>query len=275
MLHALCDRADLNDIPFVADRQALDSTMRVIAALITAVSVLLAGPAWAGDMTAREVVARAHEAAGGAEWVDPRTLYMEGHGLFWRSGHEPVRYEPYRMWRVYPEGKDAAHVADGRVRIDAFLDGALVFQIAFDGQDTFNQHGRMDGAEASEEWANNFGFGAIRYALDEGYSLERLADDYVDGRPVRNVRVTDPKGGETLFSIASDDFQILKVAFATPRGWHERIYSDFYSNPAERWVQPGRVRLFYDGVKANETIWTAHSLNQEMDEALFRPGPAE
>lgn len=240
-----------------------------IAAL--ALCMALTAPAMAEEgLSARDIIARAHEAAGGAQWVSPQTLLMEGHGVFFPGGgHEPVIYEPYRMWRVYPEGKDDAHIADGRVRIDAFRDGEIVFQLAFDGVNTYNQNGLVPGAEASAEWANNFGFGAIRYALDPEYSLHRLPDDYVDGREVYVIRVTDAVGGQALFSIAHEDHAILRVGFQTARGWHERIYSDFYSNPGDSWVQPGRVRLFYNGVKANETIWTSYTLNAPMEQSLF------
>lgn len=239
--------------------------------LALAISLCVAAPAFADDaLEARQIIERAHEAAGGEEWVNPQTLYMEGHGVFFPGGgHEAVIYEPYRMWRVYPEGKDDAHIADGRVRIDALRDGAIVFQLAFDGVNTYNQNGLVPGAEASAEWANNFGFGAIRYALDPEYTLHRLPDDYVDGREAYVVRVTDAVGGEAVFAVAQDDYAILRVGFDTARGWHERIYSDFFSNEGDAWVQPGRVRLFYNGVKANETIWTAYRINAPMDDALF------
>lgn len=240
--------------------------LALIAALVSFAPAAIADEA----LEARQIIERAHEAAGGALWVNPETLYMEGHGVFFPDGgHEPVIYEPYRMWRVYPEGKDDAHIADGRVRIEAFRDGEIVFQLAFDGQNTYNQNGLVPGGSASPEWSNSFGFGAIRYALDPEYTLHRLPDDYVDGREVHVIRVTDAAGGDTVFSIAQDDYAILRVGFETPRGWHERIYSDFFSTEGDAWVQPGRVRLFYNGVKANETIWTAYRINEPMEESLF------
>lgn len=208
------------------------------------------------ELSATEIVKRAYEHAGGDAWVNPSSLLMEGYGLFWRSSEQFVRYEPYRMWRVYPASKDAAHAADGRVRIEAFNDGELVFQLAFDGQHTYNQDGRLDESADSERWASNFGFGVIRHALDDCYSVSRLPDDYVDGAPAYTIRVVDPSGGETLFGIRKSDFAIVSVGFETPRGWHERIYSDFYRNEDGGWLQPGRVRLYYDGVKANEIYWT-------------------
>ena len=62
---------------------------------------------------------------------------------------------------------------------------------------------------------------------------------------------------------------MLSVAFDTERGWHERIYSGFYSNPGASWVQPRRVRLFYNGVKANEVIWTRHLVDAPLPDYLF------
>ncbi len=225
-------------------------------------------------LTGAQIVAGAHEAAGGDAWVNPESLYMEGYGLFWRGAEDFVRYEPYRMWRVYPQVKDAARAADGRVRIEAMANGEPVFQIAFDGAHTYDQNGRIEEEADSERWASNFGFGVIRHALDDGYTVDRLPDDYVDGAPAYTVRVNDPAGGATLFNIRTADFAVVRVGFDTPRGWHERIYSDFYTNEDGGWVQPGRVRLYYDGVKANEIYWTRFTTGEDFGDALFRLGEA-
>lgn len=243
----------------------------LFAALLAATPAALAQEG--ETLTGADIVAQAYESAGGDAWVNPSSLYMEGYGLFWTGGPEAVRYEPYRMWRVYPASKDAAHAADGRVRIEAFAGGEVVFQLSFDGVDTYNQDGRVEGEGAdSSRWASNFGFGVIRHALDEGYSVDRLPDDAVDGRPAYTVQVNDPAGGATLFNIAQNDHAILRVAFDTPRGWHERIYSDFYRNEEGGWNQPGRVRLYYNGVKANEIYWTAFTTGDVYHDSLFRLG---
>ena len=77
-----------------------------------AVLALLAAHVAAGDpprvespdnLTSVDIIERAYEQAGGEEWVNPSSLLMEGYGLFWRGTEEWVRYEPYRMWRVYPD----------------------------------------------------------------------------------------------------------------------------------------------------------------------------
>lgn len=224
------------------------------------------------DLSATQIVERAYEHAGGDAWVNPRSLLMEGYGLFWQGGEQFVRYEPYRMWRVYPASKEAAHAADGRVRIEAFNAGEVVFQLAFDGEHTYNQDGRLGDSADSERWSSNFGFGVIRHALDDSYEVSRLPDDYVDGAPAYRIRVTDPKGGETLFGIRRSDFAIVSVGFATPRGWHERIYSNFYRNAEGGWLQPGRVRLYYAGVKANEIYWTRFVTGESYPLDMFQLG---
>ena len=63
---------------------------------------------------------------------------------------------------------------------------------------------------------------------------------------------------------------MLKVAFATPRGWHERYYSDFFRKPGMDWSQPSRIRLFYDGVKQNELFWQDFEIGKTYPETLFR-----
>lgn len=243
-----------------------------------AAAVLFAAPAFAeappvtapDDLTATQIIEQAYTHAGGDAWVNPESLLMEGYGLFWRGSEGFVRYEPYRMWRVYPQVKDDAHAADGRVRIEAFNDGDVVFQIAFDGTQTYDQNGLVEEEADSERWSSNFGFGVIRHALDDGYAVRRGPDDYVDGAPAYTVHIIDPAGGETLFNIRTEDFAVVRVGFDTPRGWHERIYSEFYRNEDGGWLQPGRVRLYYDGVKANEIYWTSFSTGEEFPVEMFQ-----
>ena len=229
----------------------------------------------APELTAAAIIARAHEAAGGEAWVHPRTLHLAGEAVFYREGGVVDRHERYEMWRVYPETKDDAHAADGMVRIQSWRNGETAILLAFDGERSYTAAGPQPPSEADRQWSENFGFGVIRFALDEGYRQERLPDDLVDGRPVFVVDVIDPSGGRTQFAVAQDNFQVLRVGFATPRGWHERIYSEFYTLPGSPWVQPGRIRLLYNGVKQNELFWRSFTLNEEMPISLFQiPAPA-
>ena len=228
----------------------------------------VAGSLQAATLDAATIVARAHAAAGGDTWVNPATLTMTGYGLFF-SGAEVRKHDSHRMWRVYPTRKSSAHQADGKVRIDSKIGDRFVFQIAWDGTHTYTKDGIVEDAADSARWQANFGFGSIRFALTDGYRVERLPDDRVDGFATYTVKVIDPTGTATLFGIGKGDYRIRWLGFATPRGWHERRYSDFFSKPGIDWVQPGRVRLFYDGVKANEIIWTDFNINTALDDDLF------
>ena len=222
----------------------------------------------APERSAEDIMKAAHEAAGGHDWSRPETLSMDGYAVFYREG-QATRHERHTMYRVYDASKSEAHRADGKVRIESVRDGMSIINVAFDGSVTSTNDGPQPQSDADARWASNFGFGVIRHALDEGYSLTRLPDDLVDGKGAYWIRVTDPIGGETQFAIAHEDHAILSVAFDTERGWHQRIYSDFYSNPGVNWVQPRRVRLFYNGIKANEVIWTRHKIDVDLPDCLF------
>ena len=225
------------------------------------------------DLSAADIIARAHAAAGGEHWTRPGTLFLKGYNVMHRGaiaeGGVPDLYDRYAMWRVFGEEKADAHAANGKVRIEAWTGDRLRLLLTFDGEATYTQNGKMPPSEADAQWSNNFGFGAIRNALDDGWTQVRKPDDFVDGRPAYMVELTDPSGGKTLFGIAIDDFAILSVGFDTPRGWHERRYSDFYTKPGVDWVQPMRVRLYYDGVKENEAVWTDFTVGEAFDDALF------
>lgn len=248
-----------------------------IMSLCLSVGVVRAGEAGADmpalypadvDRSAADIIAGAYEAAGGESWLRPQTLSMTGYGVFYRNG-KAATYDEYRMLRVYAGRKDNAHIADGKVRIEAKKNGEQVFIIAFDGETTYNQNGPVEDQTANAQWASNFGFGAIRHALNDGWTQTRLPDDLIDGRPAFLVELTDPVGGMTRFAIDQQTDHVLYVGFNTARGWHERRYSKFFSKPGVDWVQPGRVRLFYDGVKQNEVIWTDFEINKSQPDALF------
>jgi hypothetical protein len=223
----------------------------------------------AAELDGTEIVRRAHAAAGGPGWVRPKSLYLKGEAVFYTM--EGVkRCESYEMWRVFPDMTSAAHAANGRVRIQYSCGGKLDTMLSFDGESTYTLKGKMPASDADKQWSENFGFGVIRYALDEGFKVGRLPDDMIDGRPSFIVRVTDPSGGKTVFGIAQDNYNVLKVSFATPRGWHERIYSDFFTKPGASWSQPSRIRLLYDGVKQNELFWKEFETGKTYPEDLFR-----
>lgn len=220
------------------------------------------------QMSARAIIEAAHAAAGGEVWVNPASLHLVGEAVFFTPAG-PVRHERYEMWRVYPDAKTAAHAADGKVRIQSWRDGQTALLLAFDGERSYTMAGPQPPSDADRQWSENFGFGVIRSALDEGFTLTRGPDDLVDGRPAHVITVTDPAGAATVFAIDVETFAVTRVGFMTPRGWHERTYSEFFTQPGTPWVQPGRIRLTYNGIKQNEIIWRSFTVNPELDDGLF------
>lgn len=220
------------------------------------------------ELSATEIVRRATEAAGGEAWRRPETLHLEGVATLFRDGG--VTYaDRYEMWRVFPTESDDAHRANGRVRFDAFADERIVFQTAYDGEHTYDQNGRVPPERAQRDWSSAFGFGILRFALDDGFELVRLPDDEVDGHPCHSVKVVDPSGSETIFAIDRADYSVRMVGFSTPRGWHHRLYSDFAWHEEPRFRQPTRVRLYYDGVKTVDIEWRRFEIDVPLEDELF------
>lgn len=231
----------------------------------------------AAEPSAEEILDRAIAAAGGAAWRDARTLYLEGSAVFYGpSGATPrSRADSYRMWRVFDPARTAAHGAEGKVRILACTGATRLFTVGFDGTTTWTERGVTPPAEAEAFWASNFGFGIIRHARQPGFKSERVPDDRLDGHPLRMVRLTDPQGGVTLFGIDAKSFAIRSMGFATPRGWHVRTYDRFFRPPGTRWLQAGRVTLYYNGVKSNTVTWRRARIDAPVDPALFAPDSRE
>ena len=227
----------------------------------------------AQDLSALAIVERAAQEAGGENWARPQTLQLKGQATFYAQGRADKRLvvNNYRMWRSYPTENQAAHTANGKVRFDAFMpDGKLFFQIAFDGKNSFSKFSpAAEGEREAAKWENSFGFGILRFARDPAFTLIRLADDQIEGHLCYFVRVVDPKQNVTDFGIDQRDFAIRSVAFKTPRGFHQRVYSDFKWHKNPRFRQPTRVRLYYDGAKWTDINWQEFHINAPIDDAVF------
>jgi hypothetical protein len=243
-----------------------------VAALIGTAAIAPPGDTLAqgndAELSARDIMARATVAAGGDAWRYATTIRLTGNAWLYRAG-QATRADDYRMYRVYPQRLDSAHTTTGKFRLDAAAAGTGLFKMSFDGRRMYDQDGPMDAGAAERLAASAFGFSAARFALAEGFGLERLADDQVEGHACHFVRVTDPAGGTTLFAVDASGYQIRLVAWDTPQGWHQRLYSDFYWVEDPGFLQPGRVRLYYDGVKTVDINWTSAEVNVPMPDELF------
>lgn len=226
----------------------------------------------APDENARAVLERAVEAAGGDAWLNPTTLYLAGHAVFYAPDSATPRStaDDYRMWRAMNPNRTTAHGADGKVRITAKTGDRLMFEVGYDGTTTWTEKGVMPRDQADAYWASNFGFGIIREALGTGFTLDRAPDRDVGGHPVALIRVISPDGATTLFGIDQQSHYIRYMGFVTPRGFHERHYDDFVRLPSG-WVQAREVTLYYNGVKANTVYWRDVKVGEPIDPALFAP----
>lgn len=222
------------------------------------------------DASAADIIRFAIASAGGDAWLHARTNVMVGRAELCRAGsHRCVEADRYVMHRVYPKDVAAAHAGTGKFRLDALAGGKPIFRYAYDGTRSYDQHGPLNEASAATEEASGFGFSAIRFALAPGYRTERLPDDDIEGRPSFMVRVVDPSGNFTLFGIDRKDGSIRYAGWKSPRGWHDRRYSEFYWIDEPGFLQPGRVRLYYDGLKTVDIRWTSASINEPIHDGVF------
>lgn len=226
-------------------------------------------PSIVSAQSAIEIVKRTIEASGGEVWRRPKTLQLEGTAIIYWSG-KPKKLDNYRMWRVFPEENTSAHTANGKVRFDAFESNKLFFQIAFDGQKTYQN--LSEEAKSHQEllrWGNNFGFSIFRFVENKDFKVELLPEDKVDGHPCYFVRIIDPSKSETIFGIDKETFFIRYAGFRTPIGFHERIYDDFVRDEKTGFVQPLRLRIFNDGVKTTEVFWQKFKVNEPIPDDTF------
>jgi hypothetical protein len=258
-------------------RRRGDEARSASCASMLAAVLLAVGPAHAVELTARQIVERVHASAGGKAWLEAGTNVMRGEATLCRDGDPSrcVHADRYEMYRVYPtELKAGAHAGSGKFRLDAHAGDRLIFQVAFDGERSYDQNGPVPPERASSDEASAFGFSAIRFAMQPGFEVERLTDDQVEGRPCHFVRVTDPTGTRTVFGIDQSSYAVRSAGWQTPKGFHQRLYSDFYTVGDGRFVQPGRVRHYYDGVKSADIRWTSAEIGEPIPDAMFVLGPS-
>ncbi|WP_298308710.1 hypothetical protein [uncultured Erythrobacter sp.] len=224
-------------------------------------------------LTPRDVIERGLTAHGGDTFVDPQTLQLSGMATFFdpATGAVSSTADDYRMWREFERGRTVAHGADGKVRIVAKDGGRTLFEVGYNGETTWTQNGIMPKDQADAYWANNFGFGIIRSALDEGFALSFVPPRTIAGHSVSIVRITDPGGQETLFGFDGESGFVRYMAFDSPRGFHERIYDDFVRLPESGWVQARSVTLLYDGVINNVVSWEKITIGDPIDASVFTP----
>ncbi|WP_448519121.1 hypothetical protein [Rhodoflexus sp.] len=224
------------------------------------------------QLTAADILKRAVAVAGGDTWQRPQTLVLRGTADFFPDGRQDMHmhFDKYAMYRVYPSENDEAHKANGRVRFDAAEGDSVFFKLTFDGKISSTYLSpKAKPYEKHFAWSNNFGFGIIRFADSPGFRLDLLANDQVEGHPCYFIQITDPKQNKTMFAIDAKNFYIRMVGFNTEVGYHHRIYSDFKQAPNVSFLQPTRVRLYFEGTKWMDIRWNQFAVNQPIEPQVF------
>jgi len=237
------------------------------------------GEAEAGDRAvvepaAQEILSRAIAAAGGESWRRPRTLQLAGWADYFPRGRldERIRMDTYSMDRVFPGVSEQAHRANGQVRFIIRHGDQLFLRQIFDGR----RSQALLGEEARKHadhfaWKNNFGFGIIRFADSPGFGLACLADDQVEGHTCHFIEVLDKAGQTTVFGIDRESSRVRLAAFDTQVGFQQRLYSELaWADEAKGFLQPHRVRIFFDGAKWFDIHWERVVVNGEIPEETFR-----
>lgn len=220
----------------------------------------------------KDIWAKAIESAGGEVWQNPRYLHLSGEARFspYASIDKVLDFDTYEMYRVFPSESTAAHQANGQIRFEAKAGEEVFFRLCFDGKnsDIYLSEKAKPHAEHFK-WSNNFGFGIFRFADRDGFTIERMVDDQVDGHPCYLLKITDASQTDTYFAVDKDAGYIRQVGFNTDLGWHHRTYSHF-EKTASGFVQPERICIYFNGLKWMDIYWQHYEINVPPDEDIFR-----
>jgi hypothetical protein len=227
-------------------------------------------------LTGKSILKKTTAASGGNTWQQPQTLQLSGVATwtpFGKTDSTSIYLDTYKMYRVFPAENNAARVANGKVRFDAKYGDSIYIQLIFDSKMTKNYLSeKAKPFQKYFSWSNNFGFSIIRFAERDSFKVDRLTNDEVEGHPCYTVQITDPKKFITTFSIDQKTFFIRGVSFITDIGYHNRIYSDFEKmklGSGKFFVQPKRLRLYFDGIKWMDIHWRNNKVNKAIQEEVF------
>ncbi len=229
------------------------------------------------NLTGKEILEKTTIANGGDSWQKPQTLQLSGHATwtpFGKTDTSSIYFDTYKMFRIFPSENNAARIANGKIKFIAKYADSLYMQLIFDSKTTQNYlSNRAKPFQKYFSWGNNFGFSIIRFANKDSFKVERLVDDQVEGNSCYTVSITDPKQFVTTFSIDKKSFYIRGVSFITDIGYHNRIYSDFEKiklKGGKYFVQPKRLRLFFDGFKWMDINWLNNKVNEPISDEIFQ-----
>jgi hypothetical protein len=223
-------------------------------------------------LAAIDIIQKTIIANGGDTWQQPQTLILKGDAVFTPYGKmdEMRHFDRYALYRVFPTDNDSARQANGKIRFDAFEGDNSFFELKFGGKTSKQELSAAAQPYAKHfQWSNNFGFGIFRFADREGFVTERLTDDLVDNQLCFTVKITDPQQTVTTFWIDKVTFCIRQVAFITDVGYHHRTYSQFAHAENVAFIQPHRIRIYFEGIKWMDINWQYFEVNQPIEDAIF------
>ncbi|MCX8019047.1 MAG: hypothetical protein N2747_00970 [Chitinophagaceae bacterium] len=226
------------------------------------------------DSDAVRIVKKIIESLGGQVWLRPESLILKGYAYWSPHGikdrDSAFLLKPYYMYRIFPDTSHAAHGPNGKIRFDAYRSEEVFLRLIYDGKQT-QQHLHALATKYKDyfSWSNNFGFGIIRFCLDEGFNLKLLQEDDLDGHHCYVLYIRDPSGMKTWFWVDKKKYFIRGMGFNTPLGWHLRIYSNYKKDKKSGFVQPKRVRIYFEGIKWIDIYWNEFDVNRKLDDNLF------
>ncbi len=222
------------------------------------------------SITAKQIIQKTIKSNGGEYWKHPKTMMLNGKAKMYTPGEIDLILDTYSMKRVFPDTNAQARQANGKVALLAESKGEVFFDLRFDGAKSkmyLSEHAKR--FKDHFKWANNFGFGIIRFAIDQNLECKLVTDLNFGSIPCYYVSITDKSGQETIFGIDKEKFQIIYMGFDTPLGFHLREYSNFKRHKEVPFVMPLLLKIYYDNSLWFEVHWESFEINEPIEDKVF------
>ena len=218
-------------------------------------------------MKVEELIQQSIDAHGGTIWNHPTSLVLNGCASLYDDGKKKHHFDLYQMHRVFPRRNNEARKENGKVSIIAKEMESLFFHLTFDGaQSEVTLSEQASIFSDHFKWSNNFGFGIIRFAIQEKLECKFIEHDKDDH--CHYFEVIDKNQQRTLFGIGKKESFIRYMAFETPLGMHQRSYSNF-KRDENGFVLATHLNIKYGEDLFFEVNWDSFEVNVDIPDSIF------
>ncbi|MEL6865880.1 MAG: hypothetical protein AAFP19_15750 [Bacteroidota bacterium] len=211
-------------------------------------------------MNSTELLTHTIEAAGGKQWQRSPILHLKGSAHFTPFGQTDDQHYGYfdrcEWSRHFGSDEEVPKGKEQQIRFE-LMDNEQPFFI-LNTKDNSSPISLSQSAHTYQEylkWSKDWELDWLRMANRSGFNRQLLTEDIVEKYHCYFLKITSPNHQERLFGIDQYTYRIRYQGWRTPVGYHHLIYDEFVQLPHTSFIQPSKLKIYFDGIKWMEIKW--------------------